>query len=223
MSQYKEGPCGTDTAAGAIAQFLRVKTPGALAVAGALDRSIGTMELPSLAAGDATIRYRTAAGTRKMVAAAAITAGDTVYGAAAGKVSNVANGNVEGIAMETVTADGDIIEVQSVNSVNVNGVTLAAASGAITISPGTVVITKTGSLAAMTLAAPTAAQNGLIMTITSATAFAHTVTATGLFDDGVTGGSKNAGTFAAFAGASMTIMAYEGKWHTLSLKAVTVA
>lgn len=223
MSQYFEASVVPDTAAGAVAKYLRVKTPGAVAAAGALDQSIGTMESDCLAAGPCSVRLKTATGTQKMIAAAAISAGAYVYGAASGKVSSVANGNIEGIAKEAATADGDVIEVQPINAVNGNPVTLASASGAITIAPGTVVITKTGSLAAMTLAAPTAAQNGLILTVTSSTAFAHTVTATGLFDDGVTGGSKTTATFAAFAGASMTIMAYEGKWHTLSLKAVTVA
>lgn len=223
MSQYFDTAVVPDTAAGAVGQYLRVRTPGAIAVAGALDQSIGTMEVAALAAGPCSVRLKTAQGTQKMVAAAAISAGAYVYGAASGKVSSVANANIEGIAKEAATADGDIIEVQPLNAPNTNVVTLASANGAIGIAPGTVVITKTGSLAAMTLAAPTAAQNGLILRITSATAFAHTVTATGLFDDGVTGGSKTTATFAAFAGASMEVMAYEGKWHTLSLKAVTVA
>ena len=223
MSQFFESACRPDTAAGAVAVNLRVKTPGAVAAAGALDQSIGTMEVDCLAAGPCTVRLKTSQGTRKMVAAAAISAGALVYGAASGKISSVANGNIEGIAMEAASADGDVIEVQSLNHPVQNGVTLAAASGAIAVAGGTVVITKTGSLAALTLAAPTAAQNGMILRVTSATAFAHTVTATGLFDDGVTGGSKTTATFAAFAGASMELMAYEGKWHTLGLKAVTVA
>ena len=223
MSQYFESACVPDTAAGAVAQFLRVKTAGAIATAGALDQSLGTMELPCTAAGPCSVRLKTAEGTRKMVAAAAISKNAYVYGAAGGKISSVANGNIEGIAKEAATADGDVIEVQHVNQLNQNEVTLASASGAITIAPGTVVITKTGSLAAMTLAAPTAAQNGLILRVTSATAFAHTITATGLIDDGVTGGSKTTVTFAAFAGATCELMAYEGKWHTVSLKATTVA
>lgn len=223
MSQFFEASVVPDTAAGAVSKFLRVKTPGAVAAAGALEQSFGTMESDCLAAGPCSVRLKTATGTQKMVAAAAISAGALVYGAASGKVSSVANGNIEGIAKEAAGADGDVIEVQPLNAANVNPVTLASANGAITIAPGTVVITKTGSLAALTLAAPTAAQNGLILRVTSATAFAHTVTATGLFDDGVTGGSKTTATFAAFAGASMEVMAYEGKWHTISLKAVTVA
>lgn len=223
MAQYFETGVVPETAAGAIATHLRVKTPGAVAAAGALDQSIGTMDSPCLAAGPCAVRLKTAQGTRKMVAATAITKGAYVYGAAGGKISAVANGNIEGIAREAAAADNDVIEVLSVNQTVANGVTLASASGAITVAPGTVVITKTGSLAAMTLAAPTAAQNGMILRITSSTAFAHTVTATSLIDDGVTGGSKTTATFAAFAGASMELMAYEGKWHTLSLKAVTVA
>ena len=104
-----------------------------------------------------------------------------------------------------------------------NDVILASANGALSIADSPIVITKTGSLAALTLAAPTVAQNGLRMTITSSTAFAHTVTATGLINDGVTGGSKNLATFAAFAGASMELMAYAGKWQVLSLNAVTIS
>jgi hypothetical protein len=223
MSQYNPQPIHHDVAAGAVGQFLRVKTPGAVAVAGALDQSFGTAFEASFAAGEIPIILKNAQGSQKMVAAGAITEGANVYGAASGKISAVANGNLEGIAKEAAAADGDVIEVQPFSTVNVNGITLASANGAIALVPGTVVITKTGSLAAMTLAAPTAAQNGLILRITSSTAFAHTVTATGLFDDGVTGGSKTTATFAAFAGASMAVMAYEGKWHTLSLKAVTVA
>lgn len=223
MSQFFEAPVVPETASGALGQFLRVKTPGAVALAGALDQSIGTMDRPCTAAGPCSVRLKTAQGTQKMIAGAAISAGAYVYGAASGKISSVANGNIEGVAREAAAADGDIIEVQPINQANGNIVTLASASGAITIAPGTVVITKTGSLAAMTLAAPTAAQNGLILRVTSATAFAHTITATSLIDDGVTGGSKTTVTFAAFAGASCELMAYEGKWHTLSLKATTVS
>jgi len=223
MSQFIEASVIPETASGALGQYLRVKTPGAVALAGALDQSLGTMNSPCTAAGPCSVRAKTALGTQKMIAAAAITAGSYVYGAASGKVSSVANSNVEGIALEAASADGDIINVLAVNAPNANTVTLASASGAITIAPGTVVITKTGSLAALTLAAPTAAQNGLILRVTSATAFAHTITATSLIEDGVTGGSKTTVTFAAFAGATCELMAYEGKWHTVSLKATTVS
>tara|TARA_R110000868_G_scaffold404033_2_gene681817 strand:- start:772 stop:1440 length:669 start_codon:yes stop_codon:yes gene_type:complete len=222
MSQYFEACVVPETAAGAVAKHLRVKTPGAVALAGALDPSIGTMESDCLAAGPCSVRIKTTTGTKKMVAAAAITAGVYVYGAASGKISAVANGNVAGIAREAATADGDVIEVMPINGIVQNLVTAYAANGALAVAPGTAMLTKAG-VNAMTLAAPTVAQEGLILNIVSQTANAHTVTATGLLDDGVTGGAKNLATFAAFAGASLTLMASNLKWAVVSLKAVTIS
>lgn len=222
MSQFFEENVIPETAAGAVAAYLRVKTPGAVAAAGALDQSIGTMNTDCLAAGPCSVRARTATGTRKMVAAAAISAGAYVYGAASGKVSSVGNGNIEGIAREAATADGDVIEVLSINQTVENPVTAYSANGALALVAGTATLTKAG-VAAMTLAAPTVAQEGLILRVVSQTANAHTITATSLIDDGVTGGSKTTATFAAFAGASITLMASNLKWAVLNLKAVTIS
>lgn len=110
MGQNVEGPCRSDVAAGAISQFLRVKTPGALVVAGVADVAYGTLEKPALAAGQATVRLRNAMGTRKMVASAAITAGNYVYAAASGKVGPTGQ-LLEGIALEAASGDNSIIEV----------------------------------------------------------------------------------------------------------------
>lgn len=105
---------------------------------------------------------------------------------------------------------------------------LYAASGAISIAAQLGVITK-GSVAALTLAAPTAGsvasggQDNTKITITSNTAFAHTITATGLIQDGVTGGAKTTATFAAFAGATIELVAYSGKWNVIALNAVTIS
>lgn len=110
MSQFFATPTRGDTAAGAIGQHLRVKTVGALVVAGATDVALGTLELPCVEAGPASVRLRTAQGTRKMIASEAITAGNAVYAAAGGKIA--ATGSVyEGTAYEAATADGDVIEV----------------------------------------------------------------------------------------------------------------
>jgi len=110
MSQFFESPTRPDTAAGAIAQHLRVKTTGALVVATATDVEIGTMDTPATEAGPCTVRLRTAEGTRKMVANGAITKNNPVYAAAGGKVA--ATGSVfSGTAMEAATADNDVIEV----------------------------------------------------------------------------------------------------------------
>jgi len=104
----------TFVAGAAIAQYLRVKlSSGKLAAAGAADIDIGTLRDASFADLDLrVVKLRAAQGTVKMVAAGAIDAGAIVYGAASGKVNDVANGNPVGQAMETVTADGDVIEVQ---------------------------------------------------------------------------------------------------------------
>jgi hypothetical protein len=168
------------------------------------------------------VRLKTATGTKKMIAAAAVTAGAYVYGAASGKVSSVANGNIAGIARDAATADGDVIEVMPINGIVQNLVTAYAVNGALALTPGTATLTKAG-VAAMTLAAPTVAQEGLILTVVSQTANAHTITATGLLDDGVTGGSKTTATFAAFAGAAVTLMASNLKWAVISVKAVTIS
>jgi hypothetical protein len=71
-------------------------------------------------------------------------------------------------------------------------------------------ITKAG-VAAMTLGAPTTgADDGVVIAVYSNTAYAHTVTATGLFIDG--SGNVNVLTFAAHAGAACFLTAYQGKW-----------
>lgn len=127
MSQFVETACRADTAAGAVAQYLRVKTPGAIAAAGATDVAFGTMELPCLAAGPCTVRLRTAQGTRKMVASEAITAGNPVYAAASGKIA--ASGTVyEGVALEAATANNDVIEVCGMPNVDITA-TIVSTNG----------------------------------------------------------------------------------------------
>lgn len=97
---------------------------------------------------------------------------------------------------------------------------IISASGA--VSPfvaNTYIITKAG-VAALTLAAPTATiDDGNEIVITSNTANAHTLTATGLLQTGAA--PVNLATFAAFAGAGLTLMAYQGKWNVLSQIGIT--
>ena len=85
------------------------------------------------------------------------------------------------------------------------------AAGAVPVTGGNYIITA-GSAQALTLAAPVT--NGTTITITSNTAFAHTLTATGLLQTG--SAAVNVATFAAFAGASLTLVAYNGKWQVRS-------
>lgn len=101
-------------------------------------------------------------------------------------------------------------------------VTAYPADGAITIATGVARLTK-GSAGAYTLAAPTAAQEGTQIIITAGTAFAHVVTATGLLQDGITGGAKNTVTMGAFVGASITLEAINLFWYVISKNIATVA
>lgn len=92
-------------------------------------------------------------------------------------------------------------------------------NGAIVPTSGVYNITKAGVLAD-TLAAPTAGiQDGAIIVLTSSTANAHTLTATGLLQTGTA--SVNLATFAAQAGAGLTLMAYNGKWIVLASVGIT--
>ena len=88
-------------------------------------------------------------------------------------------------------------------------------------TPGRYIITK-GSAAALTLGAPTAGtEDGLEIEISSSTAFAHVLTATGLLQDGA--GHANTATCAAQTGCSFCLTAYNGKWMVASYAGVTFA
>jgi hypothetical protein len=93
---------------------------------------------------------------------------------------------------------------------------------ALTKTTGAKILTK-GSAGAYTLAAPTSAEEGNVIKVIAGTAAAHTITATSLIDDGVTGGSKTTATFAAFIGASIELMAYNLKWVVISKNVVTIS
>lgn len=78
-----------------------------------------------------------------------------------------------------------------------------------------------GSACAITLEAPSKAQDGLKLTFRSASAFAHTVTYAAGFLGGTT--ASDIATFAASVGASFTIEANGGTWGQIALAGVTVA
>lgn len=86
---------------------------------------------------------------------------------------------------------------------------VASADGAITIKDGIVVITK-ASAAALTLAAPSIDDNGVLI-IDSHTAVAHTVTLAG----GLRGAGDGAdvGTFGGAIGDGIVLYAYNGAWY----------
>lgn len=113
MSQLFETPTRPFEAGAAITQHLRVKlTAGKLAAAGIGDDDIGTICDTTFADGDkVSVRLTSAQGTRKMVAAGAVTAGARVYQAASGKVDDLGVGKCIGIAMEAAGANNDVFEV----------------------------------------------------------------------------------------------------------------
>lgn len=136
-------------------------------------------------------------------------------------VSTTANGNYAGLIV-TVDANTKVAWVEiddavidSAFDLIGNGAFPLGASGA--INPhvqANYLLTKAG-IAAMTLAAPTAGLDDFKqITITSNTANQHTITATGLFLDGA--GHNNVATFPTTAGASLTLMAFNGKWLVIS-------
>jgi hypothetical protein len=85
---------------------------------------------------------------------------------------------------------------------------------------GRFLIDKAG-VAAMTLAAPNLGDDGMYLRVISTTANAHTITATGLFQDGA--GHVNLATFAAQIGASVDLMALAGKWVVIRVQGVTMS
>ena len=77
-----------------------------------------------------------------------------------------------------------------------------------------------GSALALTILAPVAGiDDGIRIQITSATAFAHTLTCTGHLKDG--NGHSNVMTLAAQPGASFIIEAYNGDWLVTSANFAT--
>jgi hypothetical protein len=112
-------------------------------------------------------------------------------------------------------------QIATLNEANA-AVEVFAVNAALTKTTGIKVLTK-GSAGAYTLAAPTADEEGRRLTIINGSAFAHVLTATNLIDDGVTGGAKDTATFGAFVGASIELIAYNGKWTVLAKNVVTIA
>lgn len=88
--------------------------------------------------------------------------------------------------------------------------------------PQTFAITKAG-VAAVVLAAPSKAQDGLNLRFTSLTANAHTITATGLVGDGASGSPEDLITFDAFIGATITLEAQNGIYNVVSNVATVVS
>jgi hypothetical protein len=102
----------------------------------------------------------------------------------------------------------------------VESTALITASGAVNPHLAANYLITEAGVAALTLAAPTATvDDGKTITITSTTANAHTLTATGLLQTG--SASVNLATYAAYAGAGLTLQAYQGKWMVQAQVGIT--
>jgi hypothetical protein len=113
MGQFVETVCRALPASAAIGQYLRVKlVAGQLALAGAADVEIGTMDAPAYVAGQSyAVRLRTAQGTCLMVAAVAIAAGVSVYADANGQVGVTGTNPLIGTSLAAASGAGSVIEV----------------------------------------------------------------------------------------------------------------
>lgn len=112
--QKVEGRAKKFTSNAALAQYRRVKlvSAGTVGYAGAVDMSIGTTRNDVDASGRRiAVELSNLEGTVTMTAAGAIAVNSLVYGAADGKVDDIDNGNLEGVALEAATGDGSLIEV----------------------------------------------------------------------------------------------------------------
>jgi hypothetical protein len=122
-----------------------------------------------------------------------VTAGGSFDTSAAAAVNALADGS-----LVTLTGLADVLNPHSANDYEI----LSAAADL------------------TTLAAPLAGDpslgfdDGKIIRFTSTTAFAHKITTVGLLQTGTA--SVNSVTLAAFAGASVTLKAYSGKWQIIA-------
>lgn len=141
------------------------------------------------------------------------------------EIFNVTAGTAKASSPVVLNSSKGISSLGAVSADTVVGrkvVTAYTADGAIAISDGVKTIGKS-SAAAMTVAAPTAAQEGTIMRIIAKTGYAHVITFTGnTLDDG-TSATKLKATTAAYVGANITVVAINLRWVLLSNVACTLA
>ncbi len=103
--------------------------------------------------------------------------------------------------------------------VQICGIEIESADGAIGIKKATAVITKS-TAAALTLPLPTVGtDDGSVLRIISTTAAAHTITtpASGL------NGALHIATFAANIGSAVELVAYNGSWYMQSAIGCTLS
>lgn len=128
--------------------------------------------------------------------------------------------DVNGVAQPVQIFDGATQAFRQATAADFAVQTEYLVNSAITPGNGVAVLTKV-SAGAYTLVGPTTAQEGSILTISSATAFAHTVTYTAGFNGGST--ASDVATFGGAIGDQFTIRAQKGIWVVQTKTNVTIA
>ena len=114
MSQYVETGTKSFIAGGSISAntFVKFSSVGVVATAGATEYPIGVALEPAAKDGHVAVRLLNSQGTVKVVAADGVTAGAKVYCKANGKCDDTSGSDkLAGIALETASQTGDIIEI----------------------------------------------------------------------------------------------------------------
>jgi len=150
------------------------------------------------------------------------TPGQTVSSVDSGSLPNYV---ADSSGFITVTGPNDIAAFLNagyyLEGAKAQAAVLVSADGAIPVTgPGYYVITKSSAACLLTIAAPAATtQDGMAIYITSRTAKAHVLTATGLLNTGSV--KTDVATFAAFAGAGVVLIADQGLWNVRSATGIT--
>lgn len=141
-------------AASAVTAYRRVSMNSSGQVAHAAAGVLGVgISAKTIGSGDhGTINLWSKAGTEKVTAAGAFSAGDVLYPAADGKFDDVENGTGVMVAMEAATADGDIVEAMPLPSLQQAAPTVGSAASALCANDLVYVSTYTGEVPTVTKA-----------------------------------------------------------------------
>lgn len=222
---YTHAMIGTTTG-GYLAKFDDTQS---LRFAGLVRGREGNPVLPAGTAGDGTIDLDVWQPLRFELAVASVAVTDigrrvyaTFDNAGTMDPSATTYANLIGTIVDVVASGIALVEPVYAPA-NGNQLQVLGASGAVTIKPGTVIITKAG-VAALTIADPTTGvHDGLEMTFISATASAHTLDNSAGSGFNAGGAGSDVGTFGGAKGDGITLVAYAGKWYVKDKTNVTLA
>lgn len=141
------------------------------------------------------------------------------YAAAHANGATVQIGLLSDFPAQQKLLQNEIVNQLTVNSSIEPDINLTGSADAISATASGYYLVKTAGVDAMTLVAPTAAAEGIIISIYSDTTNAHTLTATALLANGTA--LKTTATFAAFRGAGLKLRATNLVWHVLTSSAIT--